>query len=48
MVIDCFPSFQGPTLPRFARPRPSQMVLASRPRVKLCGDALYSLLKASI
>src|SRR5437870_7046823 len=42
------PSFQGPTLPRFPRPLPSQMVLASRPSVKLLGDLLYSLLNVSI
>src|SRR5436309_6812777 len=42
------PSFQGPTLARFPRPLPSQMVLASRPSVKLLGDLLYSLLNVSI
>src|SRR5688572_2965255 len=42
------PSFHGPTLPRLPSPRPSQIVFASSPNMKLFGDAEYSLPNASI
>src|SRR2546427_13100497 len=47
LVIVLPPSVHRLTFPRLPSPRPSQMVLASRPRVKLLGDALYSLPNAS-